>query len=312
MAHSTPQRPRGLLLSLLLLAAIAFGTDLADAIGETIENEWFDPEAWMVVLIDYTLLGLLLVKGARTRAWLASRMTEEEEEEEEEEGQRFGGLDDPLAASPWTSFVPGAVLLIGLDVVYYGLLDSDAPAGRIVLGWFYVVALLALLFFVLGGPLRIWKSRHRAGVRRRLESLLAALPLVVAVGFVYTGQNIFGREFDDVHQQYFAQMSQVIPLLLVALGLEGRYLRVDFQRDPVRWTISLYVILALVIGEALAISALPVDNAGELLYPWHEYAAFSATLYAAAVALAAIVILLLGGPGDDKLAKASESGPAAG
>lgn len=58
---------------------------------------------------------------------------------------------------------------------------------------------------------------------------------------------------------------------------------------------TIFTVMMLCVGEALAISALPEPNegCGELLYLLHEYAAFILTLEACFVALAALVWALV-------------------
>jgi hypothetical protein len=97
-----------------------------------------------------------------------------------------------------------------------------------------------------------------------------------------------------VGQEYFAQLSQVIPLLLVALGVERRF----FERlltEPVQWALTIFTVLLLCFGEAMAISALPSPNrrCGNVLSIFHEHAAFTFTLLACFIALATLLWALV-------------------
>jgi hypothetical protein len=97
-----------------------------------------------------------------------------------------------------------------------------------------------------------------------------------------------------VGPEYFAQLSQVIPLLLVALGVERRF----FERlltEPVQWALTIFTVLLLCFGEATAISALPSPNqgCGNVLSIFHEHAAFTFTLLACFIALATLVWALV-------------------
>jgi hypothetical protein len=64
-----------------------------------------------------------------------------------------------------------------------------------------------------------------------------------------------------IKPEYFAQLSQVIPLLLVALGLERRFFERLLQ-EPVQRTLTLFTVLLLCAGEAIAIATLPSPNQG--------------------------------------------------
>lgn len=95
-------------------------------------------------------------------------------------------------------------------------------------------------------------------------------------------------------------MSQVIPVLLLALLFEARVLGGSGGRRSARWALNFYVVLVLVLGEALVLSTLPLSNdTGEgneaLLSGCHEYIAFDLGVYAVAVALTALVVFVSGG-----------------
>jgi hypothetical protein len=111
-----------------------------------------------------------------------------------------------------------------------------------------------------------------------------------------------------IDQEYFAQLSQVIPLLLVALGLDAGFLR--RRGDDMAWALALFTVGLLCVAEALALSTLPEPNVGcgDVLFAWHEYAAFIVTLEASFVALVALVwALVLGPPAPGDRAPASSA-----
>jgi hypothetical protein len=64
-----------------------------------------------------------------------------------------------------------------------------------------------------------------------------------------------------VNQEYFAQLSQVIPLLIVAVGFEAGVLKLR-PDEPVQRAMTTFAIALLGVGEALAISALTRSNEG--------------------------------------------------
>lgn len=169
----------------------------------------------------------------------------------------------------------------------------------------------------------------RAKDRDAWERFSPALPLLVGTLAAYVGSVIYWHELEPgamrtaadprivemsegltasqvdalcvgaVDQEYFAQLSQVIPLLLVAVGLEAGF----FTRfkEPVPRAMAIFTFLILCVGEVLAISALPEPNqgCGEILYGLHEYTAFILTLEACFVALATLVWALVVGRSRD-------------
>jgi hypothetical protein len=89
-----------------------------------------------------------------------------------------------------------------------------------------------------------------------------------------------------IDQEYFAQMSQIIPLLLIGVGIEANFFKALVKRAVGRAMIFVTVLI-LLVGEALAVSALPSSNqgCGDVLARRHEHAAFIVTLEAAAVGI---------------------------
>jgi hypothetical protein len=93
-----------------------------------------------------------------------------------------------------------------------------------------------------------------------------------------------------VGPEYFAQLGQVIPVLLVAVGLELRFFE-RLMAEPVQRALTIFTVLLLCVGEATAISALPSLNrgCGNVLSAFHEHLAITVTLLACFIALATLV-----------------------
>jgi hypothetical protein len=89
-----------------------------------------------------------------------------------------------------------------------------------------------------------------------------------------------------IRPEYFASISQVIPLLLVALGIERRFFE-RFLRATVQRAITMSTVFVLCVGELLALSLLPSPNegCGRVLSTAHEAIAFSTTSFASSLAL---------------------------
>lgn len=110
-----------------------------------------------------------------------------------------------------------------------------------------------------------------------------ALPLAFGVLAAFLASTFWEYLFDPakgVHQEYFAQVSQIIPLLLIAVGLEARFFD-QLRRGAIERTLILVTVIILCLGEMLAISALTTES----LTPWHGYIAFVVTAQAWSVAL---------------------------
>jgi hypothetical protein len=263
---------------------LAFSGDFLDAAYEAADEE--QPE-WLLSVVDALLLAVVLVFGRSVR--------------------RKTGFGE-VGVRTWQWWLWGAVLTLGLD------LELDRPLGIPTFGrsLLYVISLGMLVAYTLKvDPVRVLRPWGRTGAdeeaRRRFRP---ALPLLVGTLAAYAGSQIWieqlepGTNWSDcsardppagaVDKEYFAQLSQVIPLLLVALGIEAGFFR-ELLRDPVLRAMTIVTVLILVVGEAFAISALPESNkgCGNVLYPLHEYSAFVFTLEASFVALSTLVLALV-------------------
>jgi hypothetical protein len=286
-AGSNAARESGAPIALTLLVTVlflmlSFSTDIIEAIAATADADWVDDHpdfARILTLpVDALLIGFAasLAPTARKTAALPKQMHR-------------------------GSVLLGAAATLLIDGVAIWAFGADPSVlAEVALSMLY----LPPLYFLWSGLLGIDARRFgRPGkdmspsevsltIRR---SLTAATPLFIGVAAAYVGETLYWREILDegrIDQEYFAQMSQVIPLLAVALGVESRF--ADSGRTLIRAevAIGLFTILLLVVAEALAISALPVDNDKVQLFIWHEYIAFVLTLYAAFVALTLLTIVL--------------------
>jgi hypothetical protein len=174
----------------------------------------------------------------------------------------------------------------------------------------YLAATAWILAPVVGArPSRLLTRRGRARDPDGWMRFRPALPLLVGTLAAYVGASVYWsglgqlavRVSDDpqacvgaIDQQYFAQLAQVIPLLLVAVGLEARFFR-RFLSDPVQRAMTLATVALLCIAELFTIGALTRRNqgCGQLLHPVFEYATFLLTLEACAVALVSLAWALL-------------------
>ncbi|MFB9530586.1 hypothetical protein [Nonomuraea roseola] len=194
----------------------------------------------------------------------------------------------------WTWAVLGLALTVGSG--FLSVLPGRSFPLDLVLGVCDTFAFAVIALAVLG-------VRRRPGRWRRAkmtpaevaEAVTAAkngwqrfhivLPLVVGMLAAFTASTIWDHLLmKSVEQEYFAQVSQIIPLLLIAVGFEARFFD-RLRQGAIERTLTLVTVITLCVGEALAISALTVEE----LHAWHEYAAFIGTVQAWSVALVTLL-----------------------
>jgi hypothetical protein len=264
----------------VLLLLVAFSTDIIEGVTATIDPNW-DQDVprlprILTIPVDALLLAWAVVLGRRCRF-------------------EAGCGDTP--ATTWIVVGIAGVLLA--DGVFVLGREVSVPVDVLV-----SLVYLPMLYCVWSGVLGIDPVRPLRSSRQRTSaepcmrrSLAAVVPLLIGVGAAYVGETLYWREVqvggDHIDQEYFAQISQVLPLLAIALGFESRFTDSGRELYPAELAVGMFTVLLLVVGEGLAISALPVDNNEVFLYTWHEYVAFIVTLYACFVALAVLVAVLV-------------------
>jgi hypothetical protein len=98
-----------------------------------------------------------------------------------------------------------------------------------------------------------------------------------------------------VDPEYFRQLSQIIPVILIGVGLDAAFFRRITDSASQRAALSLTVLI-LVASEALIISALPKSNegdVGDVLPGWQEYFVFVFGMQAVAIGLATLAWALI-------------------
>lgn len=140
-----------------------------------------------------------------------------------------------------------------------------------------------------------------AGGRRGLGNSwivpISAGTLVVQVASVlwFPVINVKGDCADTISPEFFSQMVQVIPMLLITLGIELGYLRrARGAMTPGERAAPILTVVLLSVAEALTFSMLVADDRLKcgLIVTLQEYAAFVVSIQATAVALATVVWLL--------------------
>ena len=140
-----------------------------------------------------------------------------------------------------------------------------------------------------------WANVLADGVPLMAGAFLTWLATVLVWPFLescYDGETGEAASCDGilVNQEYFAQVSQLLPILLIALVVELRFFQSEQLSGP-RSVRAATVITIIAAGEIAAILALPrIDNTNpDWLLTWAEYGAFLTTINAVAVALTALI-----------------------
>jgi hypothetical protein len=243
-------RARGLLTWWFLLGAgFTLAVDVATVSGLLSADEVSDRLfAFVLYLVALAIL-LAAVVGANPRSLLARRDRSEERRD------------------AWKRFGPAIPLFVGTFAAWIGSLV-----------WGMVLD---------GDTIRLCEQGLGADKCEELRDQASGWPHAWGRAVVQSRAVLDSLCSGAVDQEYFAQLSQVIPLLIVAVGFEAGVFK--FRPDePVQRAMTALTIALLCIGEVLAISTLPRSNegCGNVLDGWHEYAAFVLTLEAVFVALA--------------------------
>ena len=192
----------------------------------------------------------------------------------------------------------------------------------------FVIAMAMLMLSALNAdPLTLFSARRRAASPVDWERARPTVPLIVGTYAAYLGATAWTDYFNvgvmralepDVAAEldqmslaeregllsqlcdgavsagYFQHVAQVVPLLLMTLGIEFGYFR-GTLRQPVQRAATAATVTLLSIALVFALSTLPWsdDECGEILSAWHEYLTFVVTLQAVFTGLVTLVWLLV-------------------
>lgn len=177
-----------------------------------------------------------------------------------------------------------AIVTIVLDLSYNTCWHAAGGLGELAItGAFLIPQLLILYAIVLSGAS---PNESRAATR-------FGMPLIVGVSAAWVaGVWVYPWLEDDtpkplINQEYFAQISQLIPLLAIAVLIESRVFGMADRRD-VEVALRRTLLLVLFLGEAAALLALlgPETRHVTTWDRWLEYYALLITSYAVFAALA--------------------------
>ncbi|OYN74457.1 hypothetical protein [Mycolicibacterium sphagni] len=239
-------------------------------------------------------------------------------------GDRFTG------ARPWLVFVADCVLVIATAALKWRI--SPAPAQvflrSLVSGWWgvgaavVVAAHLALIATnehraSLGATATIWVSVlgslvFVAAMGVLLVSSIAEqpgsrtwlIPLIVGTVVVQLASALWYPVIDvqkgcagDISSAYFSDMTNIIAVVLLTVGVELAYVRrVANAADPRHRVVPIFTVLWLCVGEVLAFTMLVKADMGPrcgLAAVWHEYSAFVVSAQALVIGLTTVLWLLV-------------------
>lgn len=193
----------------------------------------------------------------------------------------------------------GAALVVVLHISVIGLSDNLGQGGwlwtSLPLSLLFVVAMALVLVSTLdSGPTFGPGAWSRNGWI--LPLITGTFVVQVASALWYPAVYVPESCNNQISTDFFAQMVQVIPMLLITLGIELSFVRrAGAVRSPGQRAAPILTVVMLCVAEGLAFSMLVKADAVNcgVAAVWHEYIAFVVTVQATAIALATLVWLLL-------------------
>ena len=206
-----------------------------------------------------------------------------------------------VAPGMWVNQLLAVVLAVVLGILLTSSLNADPLTlvsarrrAEMPLDWQRVRAVVPLVIgsYAAYAGAALWWDYLNVDVVREMDAATAAaaehMPLVDR------GEFYFHFCAGAVSPRYFEHMTEVIPLLLITLGIEFGFFR-RYLRDPVQRVATGITVMLLCLGLVGALSTLPWDGVGcgQVVSKWHEYAVFVLTLQGVFMGLATLVWQLL-------------------
>lgn len=224
----------------------------------------------------------------------------------------------------WAGFV--AVCLF--DILHL-VVGDRAPLGvDLLTSVAFLIAMAILMLSSLNAdPLTLFSGRRREALPGDWMRVSATAPLIVGSLAAFLGATLWTEFFnptavrtvdpevareiaqlslvdqqtvlaqlcdEGINPDYFQHIAEVIPVLLLALGVEFNYFHKSLS-GPVSRAAMVVTVTVMCTALVLALSTLPFDGNGcdDVLAAWHEYLAFTISLQAVFMALATVVWMLL-------------------
>jgi hypothetical protein len=279
----TDERPRssvdGIAILAVFLMVVAFTyNDEVVEMAHAGAGGYVAYSRWIVLLVDCAIV--LCAAGLK---W---RMEARENPSGTMSWQKFLPR---LLHSPWPS---GVALMVALHIVMVFLPFNLAV--DITVSMLFTVSMSLVLVAALDvGTLGADRSRHRDWI---LPVLLGTLVVQVAAALWFPVLDVEGNCAGTVSTDFFSQMVQVIPMLLVTLGIElGVLRRSSPLRTPGQRAAPILTVVMLCVAEILSFSMLVASDrtACGVAATMHEFAAFVLSVQATSIALVTLVWLLM-------------------
>ena len=276
--------------------------------------------AWRVavVVVDVAVLGLVgLMKGVVTRA-------------------------DGDAPRLWGWWWTGVAILIAVDVLR--LFPVEAIGLDLLTATVYAAAMgLTMAASLNADPLALFSTARRVALPTDWARVRAVVPLVFGTWLCYLAASAFVDYFDlravraldpatadkvaempipeqmavlsqlcqgAISPVFFELIVEVLPVLLLTLGIEFNYFRRTLT-DAGQRAATAATVTVMAAGLVGALSTLPWDGqgCGDVLSSWHEYVAFLFAVQGVFTGLATLVWLLVSSAPDAAVGTGATSAP---
>jgi len=286
----------------LMLFAFSYSEQLVSGLFPVVGGE--SQTAWRVavVVVDVAVLGLVgLMKGVVTRA-------------------------DGDAPRLWGWWWTGVAILIAVDVLR--LFPVEAIGLDLLTATVYAAAMgLTMAASLNADPLALFSTARRVALPTDWARVRAVVPLVFGTWLCYLAASAFVDYFDlravrtldpatadkvaempipeqmavlsqlcqgAISPVFFELIVEVLPVLLLTLGIEFNYFRRTLT-DAGQRAATAATVTVMAAGLVGALSTLPWDGqgCGDVLSSWHEYVAFLFAVQGVFTGLATLVWLLV-------------------
>jgi len=286
----------------LMLFAFSYSEQLVSGLFPVVGGG--SQTAWRVavVVVDVAVLGLVgLMKGVVTRA-------------------------DGDAPRLWGWWWTGVAILIAVDVLR--LFPVEAIGLDLLTATVYAAAMgLTMAASLNADPLALFSTARRVALPTDWARVRAVVPLVFGTWLCYLAASAFVDYFDlravrtldpatadkvaempipeqmavlsqlcegAISPVFFELIVEVLPVLLLTLGIEFNYFRRTLT-DAGQRAATAATVTVMAAGLVGALSTLPWDGqgCGDVLSSWHEYVAFLFAVQGVFTGLATLVWLLV-------------------
>lgn len=233
---------------------------------------------------------------------------------------------DGTAPRLWGWWSAGVAILLGVDVLR--LVSHQSIQADLLIATVYAGAVgLTMAASLNADPLTLLSTARQVALPTDWARVRAIVPLVLGTWACYLAASAFVDVFDvdtmrtldattaaevatlpeadkmallsqlcegAISPTFFQQVVGVLPVLLLALGVEFNYFRRTLT-DAGQRAATVATVTVIAAGLALTLSTLPWDGmgCGDVLSAWHEYMAFLLAVQGVFTGLATLVWLLV-------------------